>query len=389
MADFDEQQGDDLLQGDVQQPPLDRMTFLEQNFHNVVNELHYLRTQIARPPPPQPRPNLNLPQPPPFSGVPSELPTFKLKLFQFLIGNHNTYTEPESQLLFAGSLLSGSAGQWYHSLVDPNTLKLPPHYTLDIFFQELEDFFGGGITLQSRERSLDILRQTGTVSELAIAFQNITSTFSPRWADHPLIYTFSKKLRESIRFELTARGSIPDIFHAYLAAAISVEQNQAAAALSRSQPSSQPPRLPFLPPKLPALPSPPARQPDPNPSHPIPMEVDGTRGRHGPLTMEERRRRSDAGLCAYCAQPGHTLVTCPSAARVRQARGTYLNFPSLPLPPAGSLGYSPAGYPLPAFQGPYPGPWTSLPPPTFPPPSPHTQFIQPPSPLPKNDSPSQ
>ena len=150
MADFDEQQGDDLLQGDVQQPPLDRMTFLEQNFHNVVNELHYLRTQIARPPPPQPRPNLNLPQPPPFSGVPSELPTFKLKLFQFLIGNHNTYTEPESQLLFAGSLLSGSAGQWYHSLVDPNTLKLPPHYTLDIFFQELEDFFGGGITLQSR-----------------------------------------------------------------------------------------------------------------------------------------------------------------------------------------------------------------------------------------------
>ena len=73
----------------------------------------------------------------------------------------------------------GSTGQWYHSLIDPLTIKIPSSYTLDSFMQELEDFFGGGVTLQSRERSLDILRQTGSVSELDIAFQNITYTFSP------------------------------------------------------------------------------------------------------------------------------------------------------------------------------------------------------------------
>ena len=83
---------------------------------------------------------------------------------------YNTYTDSASQLLYASGLLSGSAYQWYQSMVDPATLQLPPHYTLDIFFHEMKDFFGGGITLQSRERSLDILRQTGTVSELAIAF---------------------------------------------------------------------------------------------------------------------------------------------------------------------------------------------------------------------------
>lgn len=88
---------------------------------------------------------------------------------------------------------------------------------------------------------------------MAIAFQNITSTFSPRWLDHPLIYLFSRKLRENIRFELTARGSIPTTFPAYVAAAISVEQNQAAAALSHPQPSSQPPRLLFPPTPLPLL----------------------------------------------------------------------------------------------------------------------------------------
>ena len=101
------------------------------------------------------------------------------------MGNFNTYGDNASQLLFAGSLLEGSAGQWYSTLVDPTILLLPPSYTLDSFWQELEDFFGGVVTLQSRERSLDVLRQTKSVSELAISFQNITSTFIPRWSDHP------------------------------------------------------------------------------------------------------------------------------------------------------------------------------------------------------------
>ena len=79
------------------------------------------------------------------------------------MGNYNTYGDQTSQLLFAGSLLEGSAGQWYSTLVDPTTLLLPPSYTLDSFCQELEDFFGGGVTLQSWERSLDVLRQTGSV----------------------------------------------------------------------------------------------------------------------------------------------------------------------------------------------------------------------------------
>ena len=94
--------------------------------------------------------------------------------------------------MLAGSLLAGSALQWYLSLIDPVTIRLPPSYTIDSFIQELEDFFGGGNTLQSRERSLNILRQTRSVSELAIAFQHITSTFIPRWFDHPLIYIFQK-----------------------------------------------------------------------------------------------------------------------------------------------------------------------------------------------------
>ena len=274
MASFDEQ---------VLQDEFGRVAQLESHFSQVVNELrqttselHHLRNLVTQnipppqfhnphPPPPPTRPNLNLPQPPPFSGNPSELSTFKLKLCQFIRGNYQTYFDNESQLMYAGSLLSGPAGQWYETLVDPDSYTLPPHYTLDNFLQELTEFFGGGITLASRERSLDTLRQTGTVSELAIAFQNITNTFNPRWTDHSLIYTMSKKIRETIRFELAARGTVPTSFQDYIAAAISVEHNQAAANLSRGQQSSQPPRLPFN--RPPALPAPSARPPPPPPPH--------------------------------------------------------------------------------------------------------------------------
>ena len=91
-------------------PDPNRMTFLEDQFQYLLAEVTHLRGIVNQPPPTPPppqqfRPNLNLPQPPQFSGFPSELPTFKLKLFQFLMGNHNTYIDSESQILFAGSLL--------------------------------------------------------------------------------------------------------------------------------------------------------------------------------------------------------------------------------------------------------------------------------------------
>ena len=284
MAAFDDALNQQNAQLPIPIPDPNRMVFLEGQFQYLFAEGTNLRGMISNPPPPPPlpqqsRPNLNLPQPPQFSGTPSELPTFKLKLFQFLMGNHNTYQDFESQLMLAGSLLVGSAGQWYLSLIDPTTIRLPPSYTIYTFIQEFEDFFGGDNTLQSRERSLDILRQTGSVSKLAISFQNITSTFSPRWFDHPLIYVFSKKLKEVVRFELTPKGSVPVTFQAYVAMAIMVEQNQAAAALSRSQGSSNPP--PRTPPIIPNRPP----RPPPSSSH-VPMDVDGTRTRHGSLTSE-------------------------------------------------------------------------------------------------------
>ena len=117
-------------------PDPNRMAFLEDQFQYLFAAVTHSRGMVNYPPPPsaappQFRPNLNLPQPPQFSGVPDELPTFKLKLFQFLMGNHNTDGDSESLLMIAGSLLVGSAVQWYLSLIDTGTIRLPPSYPLD------------------------------------------------------------------------------------------------------------------------------------------------------------------------------------------------------------------------------------------------------------------
>ena len=65
------------------------------------------------------------------------------------------------------------------TLINMTTYNLPLDHALEIFLQALTDSFGGGITLASREHPLDTLRQTGIVQELAIAYQNITNTFTP------------------------------------------------------------------------------------------------------------------------------------------------------------------------------------------------------------------
>ena len=240
MADFDAQdevQPDRSLRRQIQD-----LQMANQQLNQMANQMHiqnqFLMGQQNQrfqndnfPPqvPPQlaPRPNLNLPQPKEFTGLATELKTFKHKLIQFLRGNHNTYFDAQSQIMYASSLLQGPAQQWLETLIDSRTDNLPDHYTLDSFLGELTAFFGGGVTMASRELSLDNLRHTGTVADLAIAFQIIINNYDPRWTDSAAIYVLSRKLKESIHLELGRKGDVPEELQAYIAAAIHVENYMA------------------------------------------------------------------------------------------------------------------------------------------------------------------
>ena len=83
--------------------------------------------------------------------------------------------------------------------MDPSSNRLPLTYTFDSFLLEMLNFFGGGVNILTLERNLDNLRQTGSVSDYAIKFLNITNCFHPRWPDHPLIFQFSLRLNSLVR----------------------------------------------------------------------------------------------------------------------------------------------------------------------------------------------
>ena len=308
-----------------------------QSNQQLANDMNLLRDQLQRQPParqvtppllppqppllPPPSLDLKLPAPTPFFGDPSELRSFQLQLCEFLSGSPARYHDDYSRILYSGSSLKGAARKWYEGLMDPSTNRLPPAYTFDFFLSEMISFFGGGVNILTLERDLANLRQTGSVSDYAISFQTITNCFHPRWPDHPLIFTFALRLKESVRYELMARGSPPLTFQAYIAAAVKVEMNLAAAHSSKGGSHPPPaPRLPFNP-KTPAPMNQPRLQTNQPPSHdPNRMDIDGTGRARGPLTPEERKRRFDAGLCAYCGKPGHVSATCPNR---YQARGTF------------------------------------------------------------------
>ena len=357
--------------------------------NNIIQNLNVHGVQpphsapLSNPAPPQPPPpDLPTPHPLPFLGDPTDFARFKLKLTHFFYNHQTSFPTPFTRVMFTLTKLEGAADKWLLNHVHPDTNLLPATWDFTEVLAELQLFFGGAATLQSRERDLRALRQITSVSDLAIAFQTITQSFNPRWGDHPLIFIFSEKLKENIRFELAARGAIPARFAEYVSAAIAVEQNQAAAVLSRNQ---QQPRLPFPSNQPTKPPPPPLRFPPSTPplSHHVPMDLDATRGPRGPLTLDERQRRAAQGLCGYCGQSGHLIASCPAASRAGsrvQARSVQ-PLPQNPYYPSAGFQYLPADYQyMPAQQGPYPGPWMALP-------SPHTTF-NPPAHQPKNDQPA-
>ena len=145
MAEFD----GEMLSQDLNAQLAQENIQLRNSFQTQTKEITYLRNMIQQParsaPPTQK--SLNLPLPPRFSRSSSDLNYFKLRLIQYLGSNMDAYAESHNQILFTGSLMDGLAARWYEFLTDPSTYHVPSTYTFDSFIQELDDFFGGGVTL--------------------------------------------------------------------------------------------------------------------------------------------------------------------------------------------------------------------------------------------------
>ena len=109
--------------------------------------------------------------------------------------------------------------------MDPVSITLPPHYTLNLFLQEITAFFGGVATIALRENELDDLQHSGTLRQFDVEFQTIVSKFRPPWTDSSAIYFFSRKLKPQIRYEVARKGGVPTGFQAYMGACIHMESS--------------------------------------------------------------------------------------------------------------------------------------------------------------------
>ena len=134
--------------------------FIMAQFDSQIPDVEFENQQTYQPPSPsydshthtsrQSEPDMPIPNPLPFWGMANDLPRFKLKLTHYLWGHQTSYPTPQRRLLYSASLLLGAAEQWLITHVDPITTLLPSTRDVDTLFVELENFFGGAATLQSR-----------------------------------------------------------------------------------------------------------------------------------------------------------------------------------------------------------------------------------------------
>ena len=252
--------------------------------------------------------------------------------------NPSRFQTPFSAVLYVCNLLRGPAFEWAQPMLDSDFI-CPPLADLPTFFSALQSVFGDSDPRSTAERSLRTLSQTSTVAAYAITFKQLTQLMG--WTDSSLIYHFHTGLSSGIKDEL-AREQKPIIFDAYVALAIAKENRlterndeRLSDARRRSSHSDQfnkrPPPPPFSKPVFPYNPPRPSTSlyptlpsGTPSPNAPTPMDVDATRTKSGGLTPEERARRYELKLCAYCGAGDHLFAACPSR---RPSKNAY---PALP-----------------------------------------------------------
>lgn len=211
-----------------------------------------------------------------------------------------TYSSDSSRVAFIMSLLSGKASAWAVAL---SSSKSPICSTLSSFTSEMQKVFDHPLQDKEASNRLLSLRQgSGSVSTYSVDFRILATECG--WDDKALKGIFFRGLSEEVKDELAARDETKDL-EELISLSIRLdnrlrERRRERAGRSRYVPTSQPRVL-----HLPELPAPPPRETS------TPTEEPMQLGRMK-ITSDERQRRFREGLCLYCGQPGHILLSCPT-----------------------------------------------------------------------------
>lgn len=286
-----------------------------------------------------------IPDPPLYSGDRKELLIWLMKCQMKFEGQPSKFQDLRAKMIYVGTRLDGPAFAWFQPLME----KWPVGASVDAesipaalkswaaFKKAINDVFGDPNLAATAERELRNLHQTKSVAEYAAQFEAKRQYLA--WNDIALRDQFYLGLKEEVKDDIAPIGKPADLA-GLKDLAIRLDsrlherrlERQGYASRGQSKPTttansrgySAPPRTYSAPsttvPPLAAAPSnstspAPATATAPRPGPvlsadgTIPMELDAN-GVYR-LSMKEKQRRRQFGLCDYCGASNHLWRNCP------------------------------------------------------------------------------
>lgn len=256
--------------------------------------------------------------PKPFSGQRDQVETFLSHVRLLIRLRPDRFSNDTDKCLFTASFFEGSAFSWFQPLLvkDPEELLL----NFDKFTNILSRTFGDSFLRENAEDRLLDLKQTGSVAAYSSEFRRRAAHVDIN--ELGLVAIFRRGLKPALQSELL---KIRDHFETVQQLSdIAIRMDQRIYFKEPSHHKSHDTH----------------RRPAPNhrrdfaPANPRPtpvveesmdMEL-GATTLYKPLTKEEKDRRRSAGLCMYCAKPGHIALRCPAKNRTRTVAATTVSF---------------------------------------------------------------
>ena len=223
--------------------------------------------------------------------------------------------QPEKKILFATTLMRGSAYEWFEGYLD-DYLESPNDETqredetneifqsYEVFKEKLTQTFGDLDKKRAAERKIMALRQMTSVGEYTAQFQKYAS--KTKWDEDALMAQYYRGLKDEVKDDYVRINPAPETLHEMIEAATKIDTRLYERKLERK--GNYQPRFGAR-----------TQSRTHRPHYGLqPMELDSTQ-RHKTLSKQEKERRYKDKLCLYCGKPGHFAKDCRSKRQANQA----------------------------------------------------------------------